>query len=68
VYLYTKHLHDSCHIPGHTHQNLKAQASKRSEIYSIGGFHVTQVSLIITQVENNDRLPFDKLSQKIEIS
>ena len=29
---------------------------------SIGGFHVTQVSLIITQV------PFDKLSQEIEVS
>ena len=32
----------------------------------IGGFNVTQVSVIITQVKN--RLPCSKLSQEIEIS
>ena len=31
----------------------------------IGGFHVTQISLIITQVKKN-RLPFNILSQEIE--
>ena len=35
-------------------------------IFAIGGFHVMQVSLIITQVQN--RVPFNILSQEIEIS
>ena len=35
---------------------------------STGGFHVTQVSLIITQVKNKIALPCNKLSQEIEIS
>ena len=42
--------------------------SKRQVLF-IGGFHVTQVSLIITQVKTKiRRLPFNKLSQETEIS
>ena len=37
-------------------------------IISIGGFHVTQVSLIITKVKNKIVYHFNILSQEIEIS